>query len=94
MSALLSAILTPEELAQIKLRPQIVRFLMQKFSQRKIVKMLKTSITTVSRGARELKNGNGIFKKILPRVFEREIENFEKENLKNSAPQNEKLFEI
>lgn len=65
----LAAILTPAELQQVVMRWQIVKGLIEeKESQRDLAERLKISIGKISRGARELKMGSGIFQKIYRRL--------------------------
>lgn len=58
-------ILTPQELEELALRWQIVRLLDAGMPQREIASTLKCSVTTVSRGSRQLKYGFGGFEKAL-----------------------------
>jgi len=67
---LLQAILTPDELEQIKLRWQIVQLLLENYPQRKVAQMLGISTSKVGRGSREIKFGNGIFQKLFARICE------------------------
>lgn len=53
----LVGILTPQELEQVELRLQIIKRLKRGEAQRKIASDLGVGIATVTRGARELKNG-------------------------------------
>ena len=61
-------ILTPQELEELALRWQIVRLLDAGMPQREIASTLKCSVTTVSRGSRQLKYGFGGFEKGLVKV--------------------------
>ncbi len=58
-------ITTPQELEELALRWQIIKELDSGINQRSIAKKLKCSVTTVSRGSRVLKYGEGGFDKIL-----------------------------
>jgi Trp operon repressor len=64
----LQDILTPQELEELALRWQIVRLLDAGMPQREIATTLKCSVTTVSRGSRQLKYGFGGFEKALLKV--------------------------
>ena len=65
---LLKALLTPVEYDEMAKRWQIVCSLMEGMPQRDISSKLGVSIATVTRGSREVKYGNGIFKKIYRRI--------------------------
>ncbi len=67
MSELLRGILTPDEVEQIALRWQVVKSLLEGEPQRDIAEKLGISITTITRGSREIKHGTGIFQKIYQR---------------------------
>ena len=55
--ALFDCFFTPEELAALSLRVNVVKALLDgELSQREIAKQLKTSISKVTRGSRQLKN--------------------------------------
>jgi len=69
MKQLLKAILTPEELDQIKKRWQIIKLLQYKYTQREVAKMLQISTAKVNRGSKEIKYGSGIFQKIFKRIY-------------------------
>ncbi|MBI4124709.1 MAG: transcriptional regulator [Deltaproteobacteria bacterium] len=66
--ALLQALLTPAEYAELAKRWQIVKQLIRGVPQRKVRDKLKASIATVTRGSRELKYGNGVFQKFYKRL--------------------------
>ena len=68
---LLQALLTPAESEELAARWQIVKSLIEGLPQRAVRDRLKTSIATVTRGARELKYGNGIFQKFYQRLYQR-----------------------
>lgn len=61
----LSNILTPQELDEVVLRLQIFKRLMAKVPQREIATELGVSISTVTRGSRELQYGKPGVAKIL-----------------------------
>ncbi|MFA6486474.1 MAG: Trp family transcriptional regulator [Candidatus Magasanikbacteria bacterium] len=65
MAEFLSDLLTPEEMTNIATRWQLIKMLATDKPQRLISRQLKVAIATVTRGARELKNKNGGFNKIL-----------------------------
>ena len=54
----LETLLTSSELETIATRLEILRLLKQGLTQREIAKQLGVGIATVTRGARELKQGN------------------------------------
>ena len=58
-------ICTPQELDQLVERLQIVTLLNQGLTQRQVRDKLGVSISTVTRGARQLKYGHGGFKFLL-----------------------------
>ena len=61
----LHGILTPAEFEEIPKRLQIVKLLMKGVSHREVAQKLGVGIATVSRGSRELKYGDNVFRKIL-----------------------------
>jgi len=61
----LADLLTPAETKDIVARWQIVKLLNLGLTQREVAKKLKVSISKVERGAREMLNEQGGFKKIL-----------------------------
>lgn len=63
VAALLEELLTPHELDALAERWQIVQLLLGGRSQRDIRDQLHVAIATVSRGARVVKYGSGIFRK-------------------------------
>lgn len=65
---LLSELFTPSEYDEFARRWQIIRMLIEGSPQRAISERLSVSVTTVSRGARELKYGNGAFRKYFERI--------------------------
>lgn len=69
MKLFLKAILTPDELEQIKKRWQIVKLLLSGKTQRQVADILKISIAKVSRGSREIKYGNGVFQEIFKKIY-------------------------
>jgi len=58
MDNFLQGILTPQELAEIPTRLQIVKLLKNKIPQQQIAQKLKVGIATVTRGSKELAKGN------------------------------------
>jgi Trp operon repressor len=58
-------ITTPQELEELALRWQIVKALDEGINQRAIARNLNCSVTTVSRGSRALKYGEGGFDPVL-----------------------------
>jgi len=58
------SILSPKEYQEIASRLQIFKLTLQDYSQRYIAKKLKVGLATASRGAREAKKENKLFKKI------------------------------
>jgi len=65
LSLFLDDLLSPEELAVLPVRWQIVKRLWQKQPQHEIAKDLGIGVATVTRGSRMLKNKNGGFWKVL-----------------------------
>ena len=61
----LTDLLTPAEYAELATRWQIVRLLAMGMTQREITRKLHISMETVSRGARELLDKRGGFRKLL-----------------------------
>ena len=61
-------ILSPAEYQEIATRWQIVKQLTRGIPQREIAKNLKVSVATVGRGARELLDEKGGFKRVLKRL--------------------------
>lgn len=64
---LLGALLTPDELHTLAERWHIITLLLSGKTQREVQKQLGVGIATVTRGARELKYGNGAFQKFFQR---------------------------
>ncbi len=62
-------ILSPKEYKDLAVRWQIVKKLAKGEPQRKIVKSLKVSMATVTRGSRELMNKKGGFKTALDKFY-------------------------
>ena len=71
LKELLSALLTPQEYGEIVKRWQIVRLLMKGATQRAVRDELNVSIATVTRGAREVRYGTGIFHRLYHRLIRR-----------------------
>jgi TrpR family trp operon transcriptional repressor len=65
---LLGALLTPDELHTLAERWHIITLLLSGKTQREVQKQLGVGIATVTRGAKELKYGNGAFQKFAKRV--------------------------
>ncbi len=64
-------LLTPKELIEISKRWQIVKLLDQDIPHHEIAKKLHTSVVTVSRGAREMQDPEGGFRRALRKVSHR-----------------------
>jgi Trp operon repressor len=58
------AIFTPPELAAFEERLKIVRLLLEGKSHREVARLTGASLTTIARGSREIKYGNGIFQEL------------------------------
>ncbi len=56
------SLLTEKEILDVSLRWELVKLLDQGMSQRKIAKKLGVSLCKITRGSRELKRENSIFK--------------------------------
>ena len=69
MDKFLEDLLTPAELEEIIQRWQVVKMLHKGVPQRQIAKELGVSISTVTRGSRELRDKNGGFRKILDKYL-------------------------
>jgi len=65
LSLFLDDLLSPEELAVLPVRWQIIKRLWQKQPQHEIAKDLGIGVATVTRGSKMLKNKNGGFYRIL-----------------------------
>ncbi|MBI4653087.1 helix-turn-helix domain-containing protein [Candidatus Kuenenbacteria bacterium] len=65
MGEFLEDILTPKEFEEIVTRWQIIKQLSKGVPQREIAKNLGTSIATITRGSRELRDKKGGFWKVL-----------------------------
>jgi len=70
LRAVLLDLLTPSEVEALSERWAIVKLLDQGHSQRDIAQKLGASVTTVSRGSRQMKYGHGGFAKALQRLQE------------------------
>ncbi len=68
---LLAALLTPAERHALAERWQIVHLLLRGTPQREISETLGVGVATVTRGAKELKSGRGIFQKFHRRLYGR-----------------------
>jgi TrpR family trp operon transcriptional repressor len=62
-------LLSPAEYKDLAVRWQIVKQLQKGLSQRDIAKNLKVSISTVTRGSREMLNKKGGFAEILKKYY-------------------------
>lgn len=71
LDEILTALLTPLEYEELAKRWQIVKKLIEGVAQRKIKNELNASIATVTRGSREIRYGNGIFKKFYKRLCDK-----------------------
>lgn len=71
VAALLDDLLTPSEVEAIGERWQIVKRLRAGATQREVAAELGVSVTTVSRGARQLRYGTGGFEAALTRAGKR-----------------------
>lgn len=71
LKELLSSLLTPQEYEEIVKRWQIVKRLIDGETQRDVRDELNVSIATVTRGAKEVKYGTGIFHRLYDRLFRR-----------------------
>lgn len=65
MEDFLSDLLTPAEVQDVVARWQIVKLLNRGLTQREVAKKLRVSISKVERGAREMLDEYGGFKKLL-----------------------------
>jgi Trp operon repressor len=68
MQYLFDALLTPSEQDTLSERIHIVENILSGKTQREVAKETGASLTTVSRGNREIKFGNGIFQKLFSRI--------------------------
>jgi len=66
---LLFDLLSPAEYKDLAVRWQIAKQLKKNLAQRDIAKNLKVSISTVTRGSREMANKKGGFAKILKKYY-------------------------
>ena len=62
-------ILSPAEYKDLAVRWQIVKQLQKRVPHRDIAKNLKVSVSTVTRGSREMMNKNGGFVKVLKKYY-------------------------
>lgn len=69
VSDLLDSLLTIIEREEIARRWQIVKLLMDGNVQWDVKDMLSVSIATVTRGAKEVKHGNGVLQKFFERLY-------------------------
>lgn len=68
LATLLSDLLTPAEIVALAERWQIVRRLHRGMPQRAVAEELQCSVTTVSRGARQLRYGTGALARAFTRI--------------------------
>ncbi|MCA9494404.1 MAG: helix-turn-helix domain-containing protein [Myxococcales bacterium] len=68
LATLLSDLLTPAEIEALSERWHIVRRLHQGMAQRAVAEELQCSVTTVSRGARQLRYGTGALARAFARI--------------------------
>ena len=61
----LEEILTPAEIKDVALRWRIVKMLLQGSSQRNIVAQLHVSLCKITRGSKELKKSDSVFKEAI-----------------------------
>jgi len=66
---LLRELLTPAECEDLARRWHLVRLLIQGASQRKVSKEVGIGVATVTRGARELRNDDCMFKEMYTRLY-------------------------
>ncbi len=66
---LFNALFTPSEYEEFVKRWQIIKMLLEGKSQRAVSAELSVSITTVGRGAREIKYGNSHLKEYFNRLY-------------------------
>ncbi|HBU07030.1 MAG TPA: transcriptional regulator [Candidatus Magasanikbacteria bacterium] len=71
MNDFLVDLLTGAEIEELPKRLQIIKQLDKGVSQREVAKNLGVGIATVTRGAKELKNKKGGFRKVLDIMFGR-----------------------
>jgi TrpR family transcriptional regulator, trp operon repressor len=65
----LKSLLTPREIADISKRWELVKLLDGGMTQRAIASKLKISLCKITRGSKELKKGNSIFKKMIDNFY-------------------------
>lgn len=65
-------VLTPEEYKDLAVRWQIIKQLKTNISQREIVRNLKVSMATVTRGSRELLNKKGGFNQVFDKYYKKQ----------------------
>lgn len=70
-AALLTSLLTPDELHTLSERWQIITHLLSGETQREVKAKLGVGIATVTRGAREIKYGNGAVQKFAKKLAAR-----------------------
>lgn len=66
----LDDLLTSAEVEELPKRLQIIKQLSRGVSQREVAKNLGVGIATVTRGAKELKNKKGGFRKVLSKFYD------------------------
>lgn len=65
----MKSILTEKEISDISNRWELVKLLDQGMTQRAIASSLKLSLCKITRGSRELKKENSIFKEMLDKFY-------------------------
>jgi TrpR family trp operon transcriptional repressor len=70
IEAFIKSILTDKELLDISKRWELVKLLDKGITQRAIASKLKLSLCKITRGSKELKKKNSIFKEILEKYYE------------------------
>lgn len=63
------SLLTEKEVYDISSRWELVKMLDQGISQRQIAKELKVSLCKITRGSKELKKENSVFKRLIDRYY-------------------------
>ena len=69
LDALLTDLLTPEELASMAQRWQIIKKLSRGTPQRDIARSMGAGIATVTRGSRMLQNSQGGFRRVIAMIL-------------------------
>lgn len=69
IEAFMKSILTEKEISDISNRWELVRLLDRGMTQRAIASKLKLSLCKITRGSKELKKENSIFKEMLDKYY-------------------------